>query len=903
MKIIALFLALATVPFQAFGQKPPYLDPSLPVTFRVDDLISRMTLQEKVDALQNNAPGIPRLGIQPYGSGHEGLHGVVGPGYTTLFPQAIGMAATFDAPLLHQMGNVVGMEAHALFNMTGPKGISHFNGLNFWSPNINIFRDPRWGRGQETYGEDPFLTSRLGVAYITGLQGDDPRYLLAAAGPKHLAAHSGPEADRHRWDTIVSPHDLQDTYLVAFHAAISEAHAASTMCAYNRINGVPACANSWLLTDTVKKSWGLNGYVVSDCGAIGDLSDGQHYVANFEEASASAIKAGMDLSCDWVPDGARPEFSYLLEAYQHKLIAESDLDRALRNVFAVRMRLGLFDPPEMVPYSKLGSETIHSRDHRQLALTASREAIVLLKNSDDFLPLKNPKSIAVVGPNADVLQVIEGNYNAVPLSPVTPLAGIRQRFKGALIHYAQGAPLVENLPIVVDETVLHPASGSAQAGLKGEYFANPDFAGSPTTTRIDRTINFDWSRAEPALGIPTEDYSVRWTGTLTPPAQGDYAIGVKTKGCTTCSERERFKLYLDGQLIQAPGAVTGNATTINFNAGAAGSGTTVGVDSSGPLRVIPLHFTDTRPHDIRIEYVHRNVPTHHFIAGGLDLIWQAPLSVQRDQAVAAAKSSDVIVACVGLSPEIEGEELPVKLPGFLAGDRTDILLPAAQVSLLEALNATGKPLVVVLMTGSAVSVPFATANAKAILEAWYPGEAGGTAIAETLAGDNNPAGRLPITFYTGVDQLPAFGDYGMANRTYRYFAGRPAYGFGFGLSYSTFRYSDLRVSTQELVSGGMINATFRLKNTSRVDGDEVAEFYLTPPLSPISPIRRLIGFQRVHLRAGEEQTVTMPLTSEAASSVNDDGSRTLVPGSYTLFIAGAQPAEAKSSVTLKVQVR
>jgi len=870
-------VAASTFTLELSAQQPSdYLNPTVPTARRVEDLIGRMTLEEKVAQLQDVSAAIPRLNIRAYTWGNEGLHGDAFTGYMTLFPQVIGMAATWDTALVHRMGNVVGTEARARYNLDSiAEGGARFTGVTFWAPNINIFRDPRWGRGQETYGEDPFLTARMGVGYVTGLQGDDPRYLLALAGPKHFAVHSGPEPDRHRWDSYVSAHDLADTYLPAFHAVVSEGHAGSVMCSYNRINGTPACTNPWLLNTTLRGQWGFQGFVISDCGAIGDLSTGQHYTKDDEHSSAAAINAGMDSSCGWVPDGQRPEYSYLLEAARDGLVKPETIDRALRRVLTMRIRLGLLDPPESVRFSTLGAAAIHSEEHRALALQAARESMVLLKNEGHFLPLHGTPSIAVVGPDADLTQAIEGNYNAVPFDPVTPLAGLQQRLGAARVHYAQGATLAPGLPIVMPYDALHPEANDSGHGLRGEYFANTSFSGTPALIRTDRHINFDWDKAEPAPGLPREDYSVRWTGTFTPPAAGDYQLGAKVRGCTDCHQRETLRLYLDGKLLLAEGA----------------------------KHTVPMHFADAQPHRLRLEYVHRNVPTHHMVTAGIDLLWAAPAAVQRRLAVDRAKAADLTVAFVGLSPELEGEELPVKLPGFDGGDRTDLALPANQLALLEALAATGKPLVVVLMNGSAVTASIADRKAKAILEAWYPGEAGGTAIAETLFGENNPAGRLPVTFYNSVDQLPPFGSYNMAGRTYRYFRGKPWHGFGYGLSYADFAYSGLTLSTSKLTAGTPLEATVKVKNTSSTEGDEVVELYLAPLELPSNQRIKLVGFTRLHLAPGAEKSVSIDVAGTSLETVTEDGTPKLLPGTYRLLAAGAQPDEAASvsAATFDVQ--
>jgi len=864
---------------RAAGQKSseaPYLDPSLPVERRVNDLIARMTLEEKVSQLQDNSVAVQRLKIPSYTWGNEGLHGDAFGGYATLFPQTIGMAATFDAALVHDMADVISTEARAKYNEAVRVNRSErFHGITFWAPNINIFRDPRWGRGQETYGEDPYLASRLAVAYVTGLQGDNPRYLKALAGPKHMAVHSGPEGERHRFDSVVSAHDLQDTYLPAFHAALTEGHAGSVMCSYNKINGVPSCANHWMLTDTLRKQWNFTGFIISDCGAVGDISTGQHYAADDEHSSAAAIGAGMDSACDWVPDGHRPEYSYLLEAVKDHLATEAQVDQALRHVLTLRFRLGMFDPPELVPFTTIPLSAIGTPESDAMALQAALESIVLLKNEAHFLPLGNVTKIAVVGPSADLTQTVEGNYNAVPLNPITPIMGIQKRFAGkAGIAYAQGAALISGNPISIEYTTLHPRAGSSEFGLEGAYFDNPEFMGKPVVMRTDRTIDFDWNEANPAPGLPRENYSVRWTGSFTPIAPGDYSIGAKVAGCGDCNARERLKLYLDGKLIVEQGA----------------------------HQTVAVHFSDTKSHSVRLEYAHRYVETHHMVPGGVELLWEPPAGALLGEAVQAARSSDVTVAFVGLSPQLEGEELAIKLPGFEAGDRTDLSLPASQTTLLESLAATGKPLVVVLMSGSALSVPFAQQHVKAILEAWYPGQEGGTALAKILAGDRSPSGRLPVTFYSSVEQLPDFHDYSMSKRTYRYFSGTPSYGFGFGLSYTKFIYSDLKLSSDVLVQASAISASVLVSNAGNVDSDEVVELYLTPPPSPTTPLRKLVGFTRIHLKAGEKRTVTLPLSADAAMTVMDDGSSKLLPGQYLLVVAGAQPQEASSSAQTRFEV-
>ena len=871
-----LFAVILSLSFPAHGQdapsKAPYMNPGIPLEQRVDDLIGRMTLDEKVAQMRDHATPIPRLGVPKYDWWNEGLHGVAFAGYATNFPQVIGMAATWDTELVHKMGETVSTEARAKYNQAMREDHREmFFGLTFWAPNINIFRDPRWGRGQETYGEDPFLTARMGVAFVTGMQGDDPKYFRVVSTPKHYAVHSGPEPLRHGFNVNASPHDLEDTYLPAFRATVTEAHAQSVMCAYNAIDGPPACANTMLLQDHLRNAWKFDGYVVSDCAAVADVFAGHHYTPDMAHAAAAAVKAGTDLECGYGQGQAYPS---LVDAVHQGLIKESEIDNALRRLFRARFKLGMFDPPSSFAYGQIPVSEVLSAEHRQLSLQAAREAIVLLKNQDHVLPLKPEiRNIAVVGPTAELIQALQGNYNGPPPSPVYPLVGIEKRFSSAKITYAQGSTLVEGFAVPIEHTALHPASGAGD-GLTGEYFSSPDLSGQPVLTRTDRNINFNWDKVVPVDGLQRNNYSVRWTGTFTPPAPGQYSLGVRVNYCYACENAEGFRLYLDEKLLVESGGKTAER---------------------GEVRQAAVTLSDTQPHPIRLEYLHGTG------TAGIDLSWQAPADVLRAQAVEAAKQSDVTIAFVGLSPSLEGEEMPVKLAGFSGGDRTSIDLPAAQEDLLKTLAATGKPLVVVLQNGSALAVNWAQQNANAILEAWYPGAEGGTAIAETLAGDNNPAGRLPLTFYSSLSQVPPFEEYSMHGRTYRYFADKPLYGFGFGLSYSTFEYSNLKVPTS-VKAGDPVTVEGDVKNTGAVAGDEVVELFLTQPKAFETPLRALAGFKRIHLDAGESAHVSLTIDPRSLGQVDAKGNRVIVPGEYVVSLAGAQPQEALSVQTGKFKV-
>ncbi len=857
--------ALLSIACMAVAQRPvagTSLGPKDQLDQRVAALVAQMTLDEKAAQMQNHAPAIPRLGIPAYDYWNEGLHGVARSGYATLFPQAIGLAAAWDTDLLHQVATTISTEARAKHNQAIAEGnFDIYYGLTIWSPNINIFRDPRWGRGQETYGEDPFLTSRLGVAFVTGLQGDDPQYLRTVSTPKHFAVHSGPESERHRFNVNVSAHDLTDTYLPAFRATITEAKAQSIMCAYNAVDGEPACANHHLLGELLRSDWHFNGFVTSDCAAISDIAEGHKFAQDLEHAAVLAVRAGTDTSCG-------TEFGTLAKAVREGLISERELDISLRRLFTARFRLGMFDPATQVAYARLPFSQVNSEQHRQLALKTARESMVLLKNDDHILPLSSGvKTIAVVGPNAAALAALEGNYNAVPSQPVTPLEGLRRALTGrAKVLYSQGSAYVSELPVPVPESILRTAPDSSHPGLQAEYFTGVDFQGKPMASRIDRQIDFDWNGASPVANLAANRFAVRWTGAIVPPAPGDYRFIVSIAHCSRCDEAEDYRVFIDDTQV--------GQQAIPASASRASKDT--------PFLV---HFADTHPHALRVEYTHSSPR----FGAGIKLNWFPPEETMRAEAVHAAEQADAVVAFVGLSPTLEGEEMPVKVDGFDGGDRTDIELPKTQQQLLEALAKTGKPLIVVLMNGSALAVNWAQEHAAAILEAWYPGEEGGTAIADTLLGENNPAGRLPVTFYRSVTQLPRFDDYSMQGRTYRYSQADPLYRFGDGLSFTQFAYVGAKLSATTLQAGDPLSVTVDVSNAGALAGDEVVEVYLSPPSSTLAPLRALVGFQRLHLEPGQKRNIVMQIEPRQLSEVDATGARAVVPGTYRLYIGGHQP--------------
>jgi beta-glucosidase len=908
---VCVALALSVQPSGPAG--PRYQDPSQPLDARVADLVGRMTLEEKVSQLTNSAAAIPRLGIPAYDWWNEALHGVARAGLATVFPQAIGLAATWDTALMRRVATTIADEArakHHEFARHDRRGLYH--GLTFWSPNINIFRDPRWGRGMETYGEDPYLAGRLAVEFVKGMQGDDPRYLKTIATPKHYAVHSGPESDRHTFDARIDERDLRDTYLPQFEAAVTEGGAMSVMCAYNRFDGEACCASPRLLADILRKEWSFAGYVVSDCDAIWDIYSTHKMVATSAEAAALAVKAGCDLNCG-------DTYKHLVNAVRKGLLAERDVDRALSRLLLARFRLGMFDPPAQVRWAQIPYSVVDSPEHRQLALEAARKSIVLLKNDRQTLPLSRERvrSIAVIGPNADDEEVLLGNYNGTPSHPVTPLEGIRRKVgDGArVLHavgsdWAEGMPVFEVVPASALRTRLPRRSPEAKAGeglqqvrgLTGEYFDNRDLKGAPVFTRVDAQVDFHWWEKTPDPRLKDNDtVGIRWTGDIVPPVTGTYQIG----GYGLRS----FRIYLDDALL------------VRFSSNHEASRT-----------VKPVELKAGEPHALRIEYFEQSPDAR------MQLVWTVPDPDREHQAIEAAKQADATVLFLGLSPRLEGEEMRVEVPGFKGGDRVDIGLPASQQRLLEAVTAIGKPVVLVLLNGSALACTWAADKVPAIVEAWYPGQAAGDAIADVLFGDYNPAGRLPVTFYKSADQLPAFSDYRMTGRTYRYFTGDALFPFGHGLSYTRFAYRDLSAPAS-VPAGQPVELSVDVENSGDRAGEEVVQVYVThvvrspesgvrspesvvrsqstadighrtPDVQDASlPIRALAGFTRVALKPHERTTVRFELTPRELAIVNEQGQRVVEPGVVRIVVGGKQPgftgvadAMTTQTVTTKVQV-
>ena len=784
-----------------------------------------MTLEEKVSQMVYNAPAIERLGIPAYNWWNEALHGLGRAGLATVFPQAIGLGATWDPSLLHEIATTISDEARAKHHEAARLGIRQiYTGLTFWSPNINIFRDPRWGRGQETYGEDPYLTAQMGIAFVKGLQGNDPRTLKLVATPKHYAVHSGPESTRHHFDAQIDERDIREFYLYAFEACVKEAGAASIMGAYNRVNGEPCCASALLLEQILRKEWGFDGYVVSDCEAIRDIFENHKVVGSAAASAALAVKNGCDLNCGSV-------YPALVEAVEEGLITEDEIDRAVERLFTARFHLGMFDPPVEVPYTQIPYEVIDSPEHRDLAHRAARESIVLLKNEQNLLPLdKHIPSIAVIGPNADDRQVLLGNYNGTPGRAVTPLEGIRAKVSSdTQVYYAQGCEITQGLPPlqVIPSSYLHPTNQETdEHGLNASYYANHSFEGRPVISRLDREIDFIWKDTTPTTGEWGDHFSIRWEGFLVPPVSGTYRIGV--------NGFNEYRLYIDGKLILEHSFF-----------------------HHPILKTTELELQAGSFHKLRLEFVSLGLDPQ------IQLLWNPPGIDYLAEALDVASKAEVVVLALGLSPYLESEEMQevkIEVEGFSGGDRTDIKLPNTQLELLKKIHLLGKPVVLVILNGSALAVNWAVDNIPAIVEAWYPGQAGGEAIADVLFGDYNPGGRLPVTFYKTVDDLPPFDDYQLGGHTYRYFQGEPLYPFGHGLSFTTFEYSDLVISRNLVTSGESVDISLTLKNTGSYAGEEVVQLYTRDEFSQVmQPSKVLKGFARIALLPGENKTINFRL--------------------------------------------
>ena len=861
---IACFVAAALLPAGVAAQTQPWLDPDLPFDRRVDELVARMTLEEKVSQMTDVAAAIERLGVPDYNWWNEALHGVARAGLATVFPQAIGLAATWNDSLIFRAASVISDEARAKHHQYVRDGKRlRYQGLTIWSPNINLFRDPRWGRGQETYGEDPFLTGRLATQFIRGLQGDDPRYFKTIATVKHFAVHSGPEPERHHFDAIVSERDFRESYLPHFEKGIREANAYSLMCAYNRVYGKAACASDLLLQDILREEWDFPGYVVSDCGAIDDIYLRHRLVGTAAEAAALAVRTGTDLDCGRV-------YPNLVDAVRQGLITEEEIDTSVKRLFLARFRLGMFDPAERVPWSQIPYSVLDQESHRDLAREVTRQSLVLLRNEGGLLPLrKDLGTIAVIGPNADQWLMLLGNYNGVPSDPVTPLRGIREAVaSGTRVLYARGSELADGFPMfdVIPRRVLF--HGDGRPGLEAQYFDNGALEGEPLYTGTDTIIDANWHDRSPRADLDDDEFGVRWSGTLRPERTGTYRLGLLGT--------MKFELFVDDSLVVR--------SVYNYR------------DEFGDPR---LRSTGEVTLEAGRDYRLRINATESYGDAQLQLVWADPQGDLLTEATAIAGQADAVVLFLGLTPRLEGEEMDVRIDGFRGGDRTTLELPAAQQRLLERVSAVGKPTVVVLLNGGALAVNWADENVPAILEAWYPGQAAGTAIADVLFGDTSPAGRLPVTFYRSVDDLPPFDDYDMQGRTHRFFEGEPLYPFGHGLSYTTFSHENLETSAD--VFDDTLTVRVDVTNTGDRAGDEVVQLYVQHLESAVErPLQELRGYQRITLQPGETRTVEFALPASSLAYWDATADRWVVEQGPIRLRVGASSEDIRLERTVEV---
>ncbi len=850
LKLHQLILFLCLLPMIMMAQEA-YKNPKLTPEERAEDLLPRLTLEEKVGLMQNSSIAIPRLGIKAYDWWSEALHGIARAGKATVFPQAIGMAASFDKDLLYQVFDAVSDEArvkYRQFSSAGQRG--RYQGLTVWTPNINIFRDPRWGRGQETYGEDPYLTSQMGQAVVHGLQGDpNAKYDKLHACAKHFAVHSGPEWNRHTYNAEnISPRDLWETYLPAFKDLVQKADVKEVMCAYNRFEGDPCCGSNRLLMQILRDEWGYKGLVVSDCGAIGDFYNpiprGHGTDPDAKHASAKAVMSGTDVECGG-------SFRSLTDAVKAGIIKEDKINTSILRLLKARFELGEMDDPSLVPWMSLKDEVINSPKHQQLALKMAHESMTLLQNRDHILPLSKNLKIAVMGPNAMDSVTMWANYNGLPFHTVTILEGLKNKISANQLIYEQGCGHTESKRLL---SLFEECSLGGKQGFEATYFGNTAFEGDPIAKDwVSTPFNFNAAGGTVfARDVPLTNFSARYHSVFTPKEAGDVCLYLNLVG--------GYSLYING---------------VKQN-----SGRSIGF----PTNVYTIKAEVGKSYDIRLDYSVRN-------DGMLVFNIAKEVDADLDRSVAAVKDADVVIFVGGISPKLEGEEMSVKVEGFKGGDRTNIELPAIQRTLLKKIHDAGKKIVYVNCSGSAIGLKPETKTCDAILQAWYPGQAAGTAVADVLFGDYNPAGRLPVTFYENVDQLPDFEDYNMKGRTYRYFKGKALFPFGYGQSYTTFAYGEGKLSKSTIKSGENVCLDIPVTNTGKMDGDEVVQIYISCPSDMEGPIKTLRGFKRVSLRAGETKHVDFELSKEDLQWF-DTATNTMhcLPGEYKLLY-GASSAD------------
>lgn len=840
-------------------QKLPYQDTSLSAEQRAEDLLPRLTLEEKVSLMQNSSPAIPRLGIKEYDWWNEALHGVGRAGLATVFPQAIGMGASFNDSLLYEVFNATSDEARVKSRIFSEEGLlKRYQGLTFWTPNVNIFRDPRWGRGQETYGEDPYLTGQMGVAVVRGLQRtEDSKYDKLHACAKHYAVHSGPEWNRHSFDAEnIDPRDLWETYLPAFKDLVQKADVKEVMCAYNRFEGEPCCGSNRLLMQILRDEWGYKGIVVSDCGAISDFyRPGTHEThPDKEHASAGAVISGTDLECGG-------EYASLTEAVKAGLIDEKQIDVSLKRLLTARFELGEMD--ETPAWSEIPSSVLNSKEHQALALRMARESLVLLQNKNNILPLNTNLKVAVMGPNANDSVMQWGNYNGIPAHTVTLLEAVRVKLPAGQIIYEPGCDRTNRTAL---QSLFDECSINGKPGFAAEYWNNRNQEGDVVATdQISTPFHFATTGATTfAPGVELTDFSARYESVFRPSKSGNVDFRFQLDG--------EVVLTIDGEQVAQKAYV------------------------KNPTNLYTLQAKAGKEYRIEIRFKQRNE------RATLDFDLGKEVNVNLNTAVEKVKDADIILFAGGISPSLEGEEMPVTIPGFKGGDRTDIELPAVQRDLLKALQKAGKKIIFINYSGSAMGLVPEAGICDAILQAWYPGQAGGTAIVDVLLGDYNPAGRLPVTFYKSIAQVPDFEDYSMKGRTYRYMQQEPLFPFGHGLSYTDFTYGEAELSKNTIAKGENVVLTIPVSNAGQRDGEEVVQVYLKRPGDKEGPRYTLRAFKRVHIPAGKTEQVVIPLTRESFEWF-DSETNTMRPleGTYELLYGGTSDKDKLKTVVMNVR--
>ncbi|MRT93200.1 glycoside hydrolase family 3 protein [Ancylomarina sp. 16SWW S1-10-2] len=852
MKRKLLFILIfGLIPFCGISQTNyPFNNSNLPLQERVDDLLNRLSMEEKVSLLVSTSEEISRLGVAKYYHGNEGLHGVVKGGRFTVFPQAIALSATWNPNLIYDVATAISDEARAKWNFynQGKDQLNPYSDLlTMWSPTINMARDPRWGRTPETYGEDPFLTSRIGVSFVKGLQGNDEKYLKVVSTPKHFVANNE-EENRFACNAEISERALREYYLPAFKACIMEGKAQSIMSAYNAINGIPCTANNWLLNDVLRDEWGFTGYVVSDCGAPTYLKKSHHFVSNDTLAAKAAIEAGLDLEC-----GDNIYRKYLIPALEKGLITEELINQSARRVLEARFKLGIFDPVEGNPYSKISPDVIGSQKHQDLALETARQSIVLLKNKENILPLdvKGIKKIAVVGFNAN--QVVFGDYSGLPvISPISPLKGIQNKVGDQIeVQYVKWKTAARNLNLLESEYLRNDKND--EKGLFAEYYDDKFLTGTPRT-RTDKVVNFDPVNQPPDSYSNYRHKSMRWTGYIAPNISGAYKIGVNSD--------DGVRLWLNDELVVDEWHNRGKTTD-----------------------QVDIEMEAGKKYSIKLEY---------FDNGGdaiCQLLWKVPggsTDLYEEDRI-AVRTSDYVIAVMGINKTIEKE----------GKDRVELGLPEDQVSYLKDIYAENKNVIVVLVAGSSLSVNWMDATVPAIVEAWYPGESGGTAIADVLFGDYNPAGRLPFTFYKSEKDLPPMNDYEVTKgRTYQYFEGEPLYAFGYGLSYTSFGYSDMKIAKNQ----ESVTISAKIKNKGDYKGDEVVQLYVKDVKSSVQrPLKQLVGFKRTSLAIGETKSISFEVPVKQLMFWDEECSEWHFEKGVFEFMIGASSSDIRLKKTCKIK--